>query len=216
MTTFNSYIRNHQMLEHLRILYVQYPDVSIPYVEYDWGRHYPEGTTEYYHLFRGRGKINTFKSLSWHVSVLRYLNPEMNQADFNSFIHRLCKLENGFLLLRVKTNAINDLLEYIHNELDAEDKPHNSPRKIVFNWNCGLSPEEKMSIAGSLSSNISAAPNDIYESMVQIHEDDVKISSERISVMLGCSKKTVDRNMNAELKIEKKFLNQQLKLNQLK
>ena len=53
-----------------RIVYRRYsPDQATQ--EFDWGWYYAEGTHGYYSLFRSNAKINTYKSLKWHLLTNR-------------------------------------------------------------------------------------------------------------------------------------------------
>ena len=47
---------------------------------------YEDGTYECYELFRSKAKINTYKSLKWHLLVLWYLNPDLNRKNFKQQI----------------------------------------------------------------------------------------------------------------------------------
>lgn len=51
---------------------------------------------------------------------------------------------------------------------------------------------------------------EIYDSMLMLNDNKQKITISLISIMLGCSTRTVHRNMTNELRREKELLNQQL------
>ena len=75
-------------LHDKHIVYRRYsPDQATK--EYDWGWYYAEGTHGYYSLFRSNAKINTYKSLKWHLLTLLYLNPQLEYKQ----IPRLCKTD---------------------------------------------------------------------------------------------------------------------------
>jgi transcriptional antiterminator len=46
--------------------------------------------------------------------------------------------------------------------------------------------------------------------MLILHDNVEKINVSKISIMLGCSTRTIHRNMTNELRREKELLNQQL------
>ena len=76
---------------------------------------------------------------------------------------------------------------------------------------CGLNQEQKLKIVGQMvgrSKKISS--DDIYSVMLQLHDDNKKITIGSISAALNVSTRTVHRNMPNELKKEKELLNQQL------
>ena len=77
-----SHERNLKYLNDHRIVYRQLPKNDIPNQDNEVYMFYEEGTHECYELFRSRAKITTYKSLKWHLLVLWYLNPQLDQDDF--------------------------------------------------------------------------------------------------------------------------------------
>ena len=76
-----SYDRNTKYLNDRRIVYRTIPQDEPTHV-YNWGLYYEHGTYQCYDLFRSKAKINTYKSLKWHLLVLWYLNPELDPDRF--------------------------------------------------------------------------------------------------------------------------------------
>ena len=70
--------RNLKYLNDNRIIYRRYSS-DIPTSSYSWGWHYADGTHGYYAMFNNKAKINTIRSLKWHLLNLWYLNPELNK-----------------------------------------------------------------------------------------------------------------------------------------
>jgi hypothetical protein len=79
-----SHERNLKYFINRRIIYRRDPINDKPSESYDWGNFYKDGTYECYTLFRSRGKITTYKSLKWHLLVLWYLNPKLDQDDLET------------------------------------------------------------------------------------------------------------------------------------
>lgn len=202
--------RDMNVLNNRRIVYIREPITDTPSEVYDWGSYYEEGTFEYYALFKSKAKINTYKSLKWHLLVLWYLNPQLDQDDLESLAESICLKENGFVTFKVSDQLLKSII-YDVSMCDLEVPPVNKSRKIIFNWNCILSTEEKLSIVGKMigrSKKINS--DDIYSVMLQLHDDNKKITIGRISASLNVSQRTIHRNMCNELKKEKELLNQQL------
>jgi len=202
--------RDMNVLNNRRIVYIREPISDIPSEIYDWGSYYEEGTFEYYALFRSKAKINTYKSLKWHLLVLWYLNPQLDQDDLESLAESICYKENGFVTFKVSDQLLKSII-YDVSMCDLEVPPVNKSRKIIFNWNSMLSTEEKLSIVGTMigrSKKINS--DDIYSVMLQLHDDNKKITIRRVSALLNVSQRTIHRNMCNELKKEKELLNQQL------
>ncbi len=202
--------RDMNVLNNRRIVYIREPITDTPSEVYDWGSYYEEGTFEYYALFKSKAKINTYKSLKWHLLVLWYLNPQLDQDDLESLAESICLKENGFVTFKVSDQLLKSII-YDVSMCDLEVPPVNKSRKIIFNWNCILSTEEKLSIVGTMigrSKKINS--DDIYSVMLQLHDDNKKITIGRVSALLNVSQRTIHRNMCNELKKEKELLNQQL------
>ena len=72
--------RNLDYLIKRRIIYRRSPITDKPTESFDWGDYYENGTYECYELFRSKAKITTYKSLKWHMLVLWYLNPQLDQV----------------------------------------------------------------------------------------------------------------------------------------
>ena len=202
--------RDMNVLNNRRIVYIREPITDTPSEVYDWGSYYEEGTFEYYALFKSKAKINTYKSLKWHLLVLWYLNPQLDQDDLESLAESICLKENGFVTFKVSDQLLKSII-YDVSMCDLEVPPVNKSRKIIFNWNSMLSTEEKLSIVGNMigrSKKINS--DDIYSVMLQLHDDNKKITIGRVSALLNVSQRTIHRNMCNELKKEKELLNQQL------
>jgi hypothetical protein len=65
-------------LNDKRIIYRKYSE-DLPTSTYNWGWYYEKGTYGYYSLFNTKAKINTYRSLKWHLLVLWYLNPDVDK-----------------------------------------------------------------------------------------------------------------------------------------
>mgnify|MGYP000196681793 FL=1 len=83
-----SHERNLDYLVKRRIIYRRTPIDDQPTESFDWGDYYENGTYECYELFRSRAKITTYKSLKWHMYVLWYLNPQLDQDQFHELSNK--------------------------------------------------------------------------------------------------------------------------------
>jgi len=90
---------------------------------------------------------------------------------------------------------------------DLEQPPKNKLRKIVFKDGSGLSVTEKLSIVGQIiGKGKSIKQEDIYEAMLQVNDQGI-ITIPKIAKVLGCTPRTIHRNMGEELRQEKQLLN---------
>ena len=206
-----SHERNLNYLTKHRIIYRRDPLTDKPTESFDWGDYYEDGTYQCYTLFRSKAKITTYKSLKWHLIVLWYLNPQLDQDDFEKLARVICYKKNGFITFNVSDQLLQSMI-YEVSMYDLEVPPKNKMRKIIFKEFNGLTPEQKMSIVGQLVGKTKKVyEDDIYECMLDLHDMGKKITISKIAGLLKCSSRTVYRNMGMDLKKEKELLNQQLK-----
>jgi len=205
-----SHKRNLKYLNDRRIVYRRKPITDIPTIENEVYMFYENGTYECYELFRSSAKITTYKSLKWHLLVLWYLNPQLDQDDFMKLAEVICHKPNGFISFNIHAELLRKIV-YDVSMLDLKEPPKNKLRKVIFKYGNGMSKEEKLRIVGELigrSKRIHS--DDIYECMIDLNDMGKKITISRIAGLLDCSTRTIHRNMCEELKREKELLNQQL------
>lgn len=205
-----SYERNLNYLNKHRIIYRRDPLTDKPTESFDWGDYYENGTYQCYTLFRSKAKITTYKSLKWHLIVLWYLNPQLDQDDFERLARVICFKKNGFITFSVSDQLLQSMI-YEVSMYDLEVPPKNKMRKIIFKEFSGLAPEQKMSIVGQLVGKTKKVhEDDIYECMLDLHDMGKKITISKLANLLKCSARTIYRNMGNELKKEKELLNKEL------
>jgi DNA-binding HxlR family transcriptional regulator len=204
-----SYDRNLDYLNHRQIIYRTVPNQP-PTVEYEWGRYYENGTYECYELFRSKAKINTYKSLKWHLLVLWYLNPSMDQDDFEQLAEVIAEPQNGFITFNIPKQLLRQII-YDVSMYDLEHPPKNRLRKVIFYVNCYLPVEEKLKIVGTLVGRTKKIhEDDIYEAMLFINDRKEKITIKKLATYLKCSDRTIYRTMGNTLKKEKELLNNEI------
>jgi len=199
--------RNLKYLNDNRIIYRRYSS-DIPTKQYNWGWHYADGTHGYYAMFNSKAKINTIRSLKWHLLTLWYLNPDLDKNKFTKLANYIIYKSNGFVTFNIGIKLINNIIEDIYRQ-DLDTPPKNRLRKIVFKDGSGLSTVEKLSLVGSIIGKSKIKKDDIYEAMLYIHEEG-KITVKKLAEALKCTQRTIYRNMCNELKEEKDLLNKQL------
>ncbi len=192
-------------LNNKRIVYRRYSSDE-PTSSYNWGWYYAEGTYGYYSLFNTKAKINTYRSLKWHLLVLWYLNPDMDKTQFSELASVITHKPNGFTTFTLSPNVLDNIINEVFIQ-DLDRPPKNKLRKIVFKDGCGLSVSEKLSIVGQIiGRSKTITKQNIYEAMLQVHDNNI-ITVPKIAKILGCSPRTIHRNMGEELRQEKQILN---------
>jgi len=203
-----SYERKIKWLNDRRMLYRQDPINDIPSIETKEYKYYANGTYECYHLFNSKAKITTYKSLKWHMLVLYYLNPDPDEELYTVFKF-IANKENGFVTFFIKQKILNDMIEDVFNQ--GGDPPANKLRKVVFKPYSGLDLSGKLSIVGKLIGRSSRVDEEaMYQCMLDLNEDNKKITWGRVAGLLNCSTRTIYRNLTKQLKKEKQILNEEL------
>ena len=205
-----SHNRNTKYLDNKRIVYRRDPIEDIPTQENECYLFYEDGTYECYHLFNSKAKITTYKSLKWHLLVLWYLNPQLDQDQLVEIAEVIANKKQGFTTFTIHEDLLRKMV-YEISMLDLEEPPKNKLRKVIFKMNSGLCVEEKLRVVGELIGRTKKVhPDDIYQCMLDLHDYGEKITIGRIAGLLDCSTRTIHRNMGEELKREKELLNKQL------
>ena len=213
--------RNIDLLNRRRIVYRRLPEDTFGSKEFDWGWYYEDGTYECYmfylngtyecyELFRSKAKITTYRSLKWHLLVLWYLNPQLDQDKFEDIAYVIANKDHGFITFTIPSQLLKQMV-YEVSMLDLDEPPKNRLRKVIFKYGSGLSKEEKLRIVGSLIGRSKKVhKDDVYDVMLMLNHGGWSITIARLAKGLDCSTRTVHRNMSEELKREKELLNQQL------
>ena len=202
---------SHRNLEYLnkhRIVYRRNPITDKPTQENECYMFYEEGTYECYELFRSKAKITTYKSLKWHLLVIWYLNPQLTQDEFEEIAYVVANKSQGFISFKIGERLLDKII-YEVSMLDLEEPPKNKLRKVIFKPTT-LSKEEKLRIVGELIGRSKRiTQDDIYDCMLEINNNNKKITVTQLALWLECSTRTIHRNMGEELKREKELLNKE-------
>ena len=202
--------RNLTYFNNNHIVYKRDPITDKPTEENWMYMFFEHGTYECYHLFTSKAKITTFKSLKWHLLVLWYLNPQLDQDQFMKVAEVLAHKPNGFTSFAIHADLLRKIV-YEVSMLDLDKPPKNKLRKVIFKYGCGLTKEEKLSIVGELIGRSKRIhEDDIYQCMLDLNDLGKKITITQLALYLECSTRTIHRNMGEQLKREKELLNQQL------
>jgi len=202
--------RNLTYFNNNRIVYRRDPINDKPDQDNEVYMYYMNGTHECYHLFNSKAKITTFKSLKWHLLVLWYLNPQLDQDQFMVVAEIIAHKPNGFTSFAIHADLLRKIV-YEVSMLDLDKPPKNKMRKVIFKPNNGMCKEEKLRIVGKLLGRSKRIhKDDIYDLMLSLNHSGWKITIKRLAIRLNCTTRTIHRNMCNELKREKELLNKQL------
>jgi len=206
----STYERNLDMLNRRRIIYKREPITDIPDIENDKYMFFENGTYQCYDLFKSTAKITTYKSLKWHLLVIWYLNPSVDQDEFLDIALEISAKTNGFVSFNMPPDLLRKIV-YDVSMQELKEPPKNKLRKVIFKTFSGLTKEEKLRIVGQLIGRSNKVhPDDVYQAMIDIHDLGQKITIKRISDAIHVSSRTVYRYMCEDLKREKELLNKEL------
>jgi len=205
-----SHERNLKILNDKRIVYKRDPINDIPTHETKQYMFFEQGTYECYALFASKAKITTYKSLKWHLLTLWYLNPNLDQDEFMEIAEIISVKEQGFTSFTIHIDLLRKMV-YEVSMLDLDEPPKNKLRKVVFKYGSGLSKEEKLRVVGELIGRSKRiTQDDIYSCMLELNDNNEKITITKLAKLLKCATRTIHRNMCTDLKREKELLNNQL------
>ena len=200
---------SHRNLEYLnkhRIVYRRMPVKDKPTSENECYMFYEDGTYECYELFRSKAKINTYRSLKWHLLVIWYLNPQLDQDRFEDIATVIANKDHWFITFSIPNQLLKRIV-YEVSMCDLEKPPNNKIRKVIFKYGNRMCKEEKLRIVGQLIGRSKKVhKDDIYELMLVLNHSGWKITIQRLATRLDCSSRTIHRNMCQELKREKELL----------
>jgi len=205
-----SHNRNTKYLDNKRIVYRRDPINDKPTAQATYWDHYQDGTHECYTLFASKAKITTYKSLKWHLLVLWYLNPQLDQDQFMEIAEVIANKEQGFTTFTIHPELLRKMV-YDISMLDLDEPPKNKLRKVVFKMISPLTTEDKLRIVGELVGRSKRVhPDDVYQCMLDLHDAGKKIVVTQLALWLECSTRTIHRNLDVALRREIKLLNKQL------
>jgi len=203
-----SHDRNLKWLNDRRIVYRRDPTTDVPTIETKQYKYYENGTYQCYHLFNSKAKITTYKSLKWHMLVLKYLNEDLLDLEFAAVCHMIADKENGFVTFFIKQKLLHEMIKDVIAQ--GGDPPVNKLRKVVFKPYSGLDLSGKLKIVGQLIGRSSIDKEMIYQAMLDLNDLGKKITISRIAGLLDCSARTIHRHMCDDLKQEKQLLNEEI------
>ena len=192
-----SHERNLEYLNKHRIVYRRMPISDKPTDENECYMFYEDGTYECYELFRSKAKITTYKSLKWHLLVIWYLNPQLDQDKFKDIAYVIANKDHGFITF-TKPNQLLKQIIYEVSMYDLEEPPKNKIRKVIFKPTT-LSKEEKLRIVGQLigrSKKFHA--DDIYDIMLMLNHGGWKITIARLAKALEKLVKVMEKIIKAQ------------------
>ena len=127
-----SHQRKMDYLLRKNIIWIRKPITDKPDIDNDRYTVYLDGTYECYELFRSKAKITTYKSLKWHLLVLWYLNPQLDQDEFMELATFIADKQNGFIAFAIHAELLRKIV-YDVSMYDLNQPPKNkiAPKELI-------------------------------------------------------------------------------------
>lgn len=159
--------------------------------------HFPEGV-EFYSLFRGNKKINSFQELMYIGEVLMWLNPELEYEAFIAMMMWVSDRDNGRSIRTYSEKRVVNGCQFIW---DAEKKPYvNKYRKIIFNPSKRIPREDKLAIVGTVISRGSITEEKVYDVVEELMCESEPITINLIAKVMKVTRQTISRHITASIK----------------
>jgi hypothetical protein len=131
------------------------------------------------------------------------------EDDMTSIFKFIANKENGFVTFFMKQKILDNMIKEVLAVGDTP--PRNRIRKVIFKFNTGLTLSQKLSIVGTLiGKGKKVSEDDIYQCMLDLNHEKQKITINKLAKLLGCTTRTIHRNMGNQLKTEKELLNNEI------
>ena len=155
-------------------------------------------------------RVMSFEQLKYYAEVLFYLNPDIEFRLFQSIFRWLGNRESGKSIRSYSKARVDQMTSEVYKQ--RKDPYCRRMRRIVFNPEVIMSFEEKMSITASLSKRgVAYTQQDILQSIDQLSASQIVITQEMIASHLTCSRRTISRLMNDQIKTKIEVENKNLR-----
>ena len=162
-----------------RIIYFREPNITDDY-------EYFENGVETYRLFQYDYKITTYAQLLYHISVIRWLNQEI---DYDLFL-QVCDF------ITATWSIYNEVdYDYVNAIFIECSKPTPIMKKVIFKTNCKLTKAEKIRISNRLTKNKGITAEIIEQTKMVLQRNGLKATQKNIASALDVSTKTIQRSL---------------------
>lgn len=153
----------------------------------------------YYDLHNITSKISSFSQLQYYAEVFLYLNPDVKFDVFYGIFQIRGNREWGYSIRTFSKARIKQMCEEVY--YDKITPFCNKKRKVLFNPVKIISTEEKLSICGILfKRHLSITEEDILSAVYELNATNIPINDKRISSILNCSQRTVQRRITQKIR----------------
>lgn len=168
---------------------------------------YYDDPVEHYSLVGISKKIGSFEELMYLAEVFLYLNPDVDYQIYTGYFSWLGSRDSG---MSIRTYGKARIDHFLRKIFFTRKKPYcKRHRRVIFNRNKIISPEDKLSITAQLiRRGCRFTDLDIKLSLPTLHDKLIVCTSESIASYLNCSTSTVNRLLTPGIKKTMKKFNE--------
>tara|TARA_B100001287_G_scaffold24003_1_gene17462 strand:- start:29615 stop:30352 length:738 start_codon:yes stop_codon:yes gene_type:complete len=154
---------------------------------------------EHYSLKNITKKVGSFEELTYYAEVFLYLNPDVEYPIYVGYFQWLGSRDSGCCVRTYTKTRINHYLRQIYF---TRKKPYcRRMRKIIFNPEKIISPEQKMSISAQLlKRGCVYNEQDVVYAVDTLYRNLDIATAKSIAQNMYCSTSTVNRLINSKIR----------------
>lgn len=158
---------------------------------------YFEDPVSFYSLKNLNFKVTSFNQLEHYCSILFFLNPDIELDRLTGIFQHIGSRDSGKCIRTYGKSRIELMCKEVY---EAKKTPYcRRMRRVVFNPNCVMSTQEKMSLTAELIGRSNAFTSmDAIRAINDLRYRNQLATNRNIAQTMGCSERTVTRIMKDE------------------
>ena len=172
-----------------------------------------DNPVDHFDLTSIQSRVTSFQQLKYYAEVLFYLNPDINYNVFQGLFRYTGTRESGKCIRTYSKARIDQMTEEVYK---IQKHPYcRRTRRIMFNPEKIISHEEKLAISSHIiKRGLAFTKEDVERVISQLSDSQRIITGEAISKELLCSRRTVSRIIDDNLKKMIQELNKKIRREQ--
>lgn len=172
-----------------------------------------DNPVDHFDLTSIQSRVTSFQQLKYYAEVLFYLNPDIDYNIFQGLFRYTGTRESGKCIRTYSKARIDQMTEEVYK---IQKHPYcRRTRRIMFNPEKIISHEEKLAISSHIiKRGLAFTKEDVERVISQLSDSQRIITGEAISKELLCSRRTVSRIIDDNLKKMIQELNKKIRREQ--
>lgn len=172
-----------------------------------------DNPVDHFDLTSIQSRVTSFQQLKYYAEVLFYLNPDIDYNIFQGLFRYTGTRESGKCIRTYSKARIDQMTEEVYK---IQKHPYcRRTRRVMFNPEKIISHEEKLAISSHIiRRGLAFTKEDVERVISQLSDSQRIITGEAISKELLCSRRTVSRIIDDNLKKMIQELNKKIRREQ--